>query len=55
MYVLTNNRYKTYRTNLCSVAWVIPLGWVETGGAGDQKLILSEHGHVAYQIDGDDE
>ena len=25
------------------------------GGGGGQKLFFSEHGHVAYQIEGDDE
>ena len=58
MCVLTNERYKTYQKRFYSVAWVMLQGcdsgalghW---GCAGGQKKIF-EHGHVTYQIDGDD-
>ena len=36
-----------------SVAWVMPQGW-DCGGAGESKIKFSEHGHVTYQIKGDD-
>ena len=38
-----------------SVDWVMPQGWDfgALGCPGGQKLFL-KHGHVAYQIDGDD-
>ena len=54
---LTNERYKTYLTGFYSVPWVMPLGvglW-GTGGTQGVKLFFFKHGHVAYQIDGDDE
>ena len=44
--------------DFCSDAWVMPQGWdlgavgLRTGG---QNFFFFEHGHVAYQIDGDDE
>ena len=48
--VLTNERYKTYQTGFYSVACVMPQGhW------GPRGSFFSKHGHVAYQIDGDDE
>ena len=46
---------KHIRRDFYSVAWVMPQGvglW-GTGGAQGAKKI--KHGHVAYQIDGDDE
>ena len=54
--VLTNERYKTYQTGFYSVAWVMPQGWDfgAQGYLGGQTFFF-KHGHVAYQIDGDDE
>ena len=40
-----------------SVAWVMPQGW-DFGALGvpkGSKKYIFKHGHVAYQIDGDDE
>ena len=39
------------------VAWVIPQGWDfgALGCQGGQKKNIFKHGHVAYQIDEDDE
>ena len=37
-----------------SVAWVMPQGW-GAGGAQVVKKKFFKHGHVAYQIDEDDE
>ena len=55
--VLTNKRYKTYLKGFLSVALVMPKGWefVALGCPGGQKLVIFKHGHVAYQIDEDDE
>ena len=54
--VLTNERYKTYQTDFYSVAWVMPQVWdfKHLGYPGGQTFFF-KHGHVAYQIDGDDE
>ena len=40
-----------------SVAWVMPQGWDfgALGCPGRQKKFFFKHGHVAYQIDEDDE
>ena len=40
-----------------SIAWVMPHGLVfgALGCPGDQKKNIFIYGHVAYQIDGDDE
>ena len=48
---------KHIRRNFHSVAWVMPQAWdFDTMGCpGGQKLCNFKHGHVAYQIDGDDE
>ena len=43
--VLTNERYKTYPG----------VGLWGTGGTQGVKQFFFKHGHVAYQIDGDDE
>ena len=45
MFVLTNERYKTYQTGS------------DFRGLGVQRasIFFFKHGHVAYQIDGDDE
>ena len=54
--VLTNERYKTYQTDFYSVAWVMPQGWdFKHWGYPGGQTFLFKHGHVAYQIDGDDE
>ena len=37
-----------------SVAWVMPQGW-DFGCRGGQKNVFFKHGHVAYQIEEDDE
>ena len=47
---------KHIRRDFHSVAWVMPHGW-EFGALGcpGGKFFFFKHGHVAYQIDGDDE
>ena len=52
--VLTNERYKTYQTSFlfCRLGHATGMGLWVTGGAQGVKKI--KHGHVAYQIDGDD-
>ena len=48
---------KHIRRDFHSVAWVMPQGW-DFGALGvpmGSKIIFSKHGHVAYQIDRDDE
>ena len=42
---------KHIQQNFCFDAWVMPQGW----DLGAQGLIYFEHGHVAYQIDGNNE
>ena len=52
---LTNERYKTYQTgfSFCHLGHAPGVG---TGGyPGGQTIFFFKHGHVAYQIDGDDE
>ena len=47
---------KHIKRDFYSVTWVIPQGWDFVGlrlPRGSKKNF--EHGHVAYQIDGDDE
>ena len=44
------NDTKHIRRDLHYVAWVMPQGW-DIGVPGGVK----KHGHVAYQIDGNDE
>ena len=53
--VLTNERYKTYQTgfSFCCLGHAPGVGLWGTGGARGSKKF--KHGHVAYQIDGDDE
>ena len=51
---------KHIRRNFHSVAWVMPQGWDFGGGGaggaqGVKKIFFFKHGHVAYQIDGDEE
>ena len=55
--ILTNERYKTYQTGFLFLRLGQAPG-VGLRGAGlprGQKKIIFKHGHVAYQIDGDDE
>ena len=55
MCVLTNERYKTYQTGLifCRLGHATGGGLWGTGGAQGVKKKF-KHGHVPYQIDGDD-
>ena len=55
--VLTNERYKTYKTgfSFCRLGHAPGAGLRGAGGAQGVKKIFFKHGHVAYQIDGDDE
>ena len=48
---------KHIRQDFHSVAWVMPQGWDfgELGLPRGSKNLFFKHGHVAYQIDGDDE
>ena len=48
---------KHVRRDFHSVAWVMPQGrdFGALGCSGGQTLLFFKHGHVAYQIDGDDE
>ena len=57
MCVLTNERYKTYQTrfSLCSLGHAPGMGLWGAGGAQVVKKINFKHGHVAYQIDEDEE
>ena len=55
--VLTNERYKTYQTGFLfyRLGHALGVGLWGTGGAqGVKKTFFLKHGHVAYQIDGDD-
>ena len=45
---------KHIRRNFQSVAWIMPQG-SDFGAQGVQKIFFFKHGHVAYQIDRDDE
>ena len=51
--LLTNERYKTYKKIFFLVSWVMPQGW-DLGVLG-VKNKFSEDGHMAYQIEGDDQ
>ena len=56
--VLTNERYKRFKTgfSFCRMGHAPGVGLGGTGGAqGVKKIFFFKHGHVAYQIDGDDE
>ena len=57
MCVLTNERCKTYQTgfSLCPLGHAPGVGLGGAGGAQGVKKIIFKHGHVVYQIDGDDE
>ena len=53
---LTNERYKTYQTGFlfCRLGHAPGVGlWCAGGAQGVKKKF--KHGHVAYQIDGDEE
>ena len=54
--ILTNERYKTNQTRylFCPLGHALGVGLWGTGGAKGVKLFFFKHGHVAYQIDGDD-
>ena len=48
---------KHIRRDFYSVAWVMPHGW-DLGALGVPRgstIFFFKHGHVAYQIDGNDE
>ena len=55
--VLTNERYKTFQTDFlfCRLGHAPGVGLWGTGGSQGVKKKIFKHGHVAYQIDGDDE
>ena len=57
MCVLTNERYKTYQMGFlfCSLGHARGVGFWVAGGAQVVKKVIFKHGHVAYQIDEDDE
>ena len=48
---------KPIRQDFHSVAWVMPQGWDfgTVGVPSGSKNFFFKHGHVAYQIDGDEE
>ena len=55
--VLTNERYNTYQKGFlfCRLGHAPEMGLWCTGGTQGVKHFFFKHGHVAYQIDGDDE
>ena len=56
--VLTNERYKTFQMGFlfCRLGHAQGVGvWSTWGAQGVKKNIFFKHGHVAYQIDGDEE
>ena len=55
--VLTNERYKTYQTGFlfCRLGHAPGVGLWGTGVPRGGQTFFFKHGHVAYQIDGDDE
>ena len=55
--VLTNDRYNTYQTGFlfCHLGHAPGVGLWGTGGTQGVKQFFFKHGHVAYQIHGDDE
>ena len=57
VFVLTNERYKTYQMGFlfCRPGHAPGVGLWGTGGTTGVKQFFFKHGHVAYQIDGDDE
>ena len=55
VWVLTNERYKTYQTGFLFIRLGHAPGVGLLGTWGAQGVIFFKHGHMAYQIDGDDE
>ena len=56
--VFTNERYKTYQTGFlfCRLGHAPGVGlWDTWGTQGVKQFYFCKHGHVAYQIEGDDE
>ena len=55
--VLTNERYKTYQTGFlfCLLGHAPGVGLGHWGYQRGSNIFFFKHGHVAYQIDGDDE
>ena len=55
--MLTNERYKTYQTGLlfCRLGHAPRVGLGALGLPRGSNIFFFKHGHVAYQIDGDDE
>ena len=54
VFVLTNERYKTYQTGF-QFCYLGHAPGLDLGALGMPRgSIFFEHGHVAYQIDGDD-
>ena len=54
----TNERYKTYQTgfSFCQLGHAPGVGlWGAEGAEAVKKFFFFKHGHVTYQIDGDDE
>ena len=56
MSVFTMKDIKHIRPGFYSVAWVMPQGWNfgALGVSREPNNFFFKHGHVAYQIDGDD-
>ena len=54
--VLTNERYKTYQKGFlfCPLGHAPGVGLQDTGGTQGVKQFVFKHGHVVYQINGDD-
>ena len=52
----TNERYKTYQTgfSFCHLGHAPGVGFLGVGVPRGVKRFFFKHGHVAYQIDGDD-
>ena len=57
MCLLTNERYKTFKTEFSfgPLGHACPRVWDLGRGGGGSKNKFSEHGHVAYQIKGDEQ
>ena len=57
MCVLTNERYKTYQTgfSFCLLGHAPGVELRGAGGCPGGQIFFFKHGHVVYQINGDDE
>ena len=55
VFVLTNERCKTFRWDFHSVPWVMPQGSDLRALGVPRGSFFFKHGHVAYKIDGNDE